>query len=347
MDEVKLLRDKLSLDFVGAYLFWGEEEYLKRHYTKELREKIKSEGMADFNLVSVEFEKGADIGDILEALETPPVFAPHKMVEVTGLPLLDLARESEKKLVEAVKKRADDTVLLFYFYADEIDLSSKKMKERAIIKALSEEMMTVQFPRQSREKLLSWTDKIFTADSLHISDVAITRMIELCDYSMMRLRQESEKIVCRAKFENIVEIPREWVDEMVRPSAENAIFELTDAVINRARARACSIFENLAAQNFDPNVLLASVSRALSSLMSLYSAQNSGISVREAAKASGFVQDWQADKYTPALRARTARGLKRSIEKCFECDVLLKSNSANKLLAVETLILELMSEECR
>ena len=36
-DEVKELRDKIKLEPEGAYLFWGEEEYLKHYYLGELR----------------------------------------------------------------------------------------------------------------------------------------------------------------------------------------------------------------------------------------------------------------------------------------------------------------------
>ncbi len=346
-DEVKLLKDKLDTDIIGGYLFWGEEEYLKRHYAKLLREKIIKEGMADFNLVSIEFEKGAVIDDIAEALKTPPVLAPHKMVEVSGLVFDSLKKEEEKKLVEAVKKRADDTILLFFTHLDEFDITSKKAREKKLVRELSELLFFTKFPRQEKEKLRSWTDKIFTTESLHISDVSIDKMIELCDYSMTRLRSEGDKIVCRAKFSGVVQIPQEWIPEMVRPTAENAIFDLCDAVMLQNRSEAGDIFENLAGQNFEPNVILASVSRCISGLLMMYSAINSGVSPKDAVIPSGF-QAWQADKVTKALRNRTATGLARSVEKCLECDTFIKTGeSRDRLLAVEKLIFTLTSEVCK
>ncbi len=346
-DDVSALREKLSFNFVGGYLFWGEEDYLKRHYIRELKSKILDEGMADFNLVSVEFEKGAVLGDIAAALETPPVFASHKMVEVTGLALLDLKKDEEKRLIETVKKRADDTVLLFSFHSQELDLSSKKTRERAIIKELSQELMTVEFPRQPKGKLVSWTDKIFTSESLRIADFLIERMIELCDFSMTRLRSESEKLCARAKFENKTDVPREWIDEMVRPTAENELYELSEAVARLDTRRAVEIFENLASQNVEPVVILGAVSRTVSGLSVLYSALNSGAKVKDSYRAAGFMFEWQAERFSRLLKPRTSEGLCRSVRECFECDLAVKGNSANKLLLVERLITALTSEACR
>ena len=240
-DPVKVLKEKIEQDFIGAYLFWGEEEYLKNYYREQLKDKIRQEGMAEFNLVSVSFEKGAVISEISDSLNTPPVMGAHKLVEVTGLDILSLKSAEEKQLVEAVESRADDTVLIFTFHSDELDLSTKKIRERKIIKELSEHVMTVEFPRQSREKLLSWTDRIFTKESLHVSDVSIGKMIELCDYSMTRLRSESDKLVCRAKTEGIIEVPPDWIPLMIKPSAENETWEFCEAVMARDKGKTAEI----------------------------------------------------------------------------------------------------------
>ena len=345
-DDVKKLREKLEFEFTGGYLFWGEEEYLKNHYRRVLKDKIRDEGMSDFNLVSVNFERDGRFEDIKEALDTPPVFAPHKLIEVTGLNLLELKKDEEKLLCELAEDRAEDTVLLFTFYHDELDLSSKKIRERKLIKDLSACLTVVEFPRQPREKLLSWTDKIFTSESLHINDADIVKMIELCDYSMTRLKNESDKLICRAKFEKITSIPSVWVVDTVKPTAENELYELSEAVIAMDRSKATRIYENLDAQNFDPVIIFSTVSRAVVSLCALWSARESNVRPEDAAGIAGLF-DWQAKKYSNFLSSRTADGIKKSLDECYRCDTLLKWDTADKRLLLNKLIVTLCSESCK
>ncbi|MBR5460434.1 MAG: DNA polymerase III subunit delta [Clostridia bacterium] len=347
-DEIKELKTKIDTDFVGAYLFHGEEEFLKNHYRKLLKDKIREEGMAEFNLVTVEFERDGTLSDIADALDTPPVMAPHKLVEVTGLDILSLKKEEEKLLLEAVSKRAEDTVLIFNFYGNELDLSVKKTRERKIIRDLVEaEVLLVEFPRQKIEKLRSWVDKFFTSEDLEITSVAIDRMIELCDYSMTRLKSEADKLVCRAKFEKIVEVPSEWVSEMVKPSAENEIFDLTDAIVAMNAQKAVAVYENLLGQNFDPALVFASIAKTVTTLAVLWSAKESGVRAKEAALSVGGIFDWQAEKYYRFLTSRTGKGLQKSINACDLCDRRLKGEGSDRRLAVSTLIVELTSEGCK
>lgn len=345
VDPIKALKDRIETDFVGGYLFWGEEEYLKNYYREALKKKIRDTGMAEFNLVSVEFERGANLSDVSDSIDTPPVMSPYKLIEITGLDILSLKKDEEKLLVEAIERRADDTVVILNFHFDELDLSTKKVKERKIVKDLSEHLFTVEFPRQKREKLLSWTDKIFTSESLHISDVNIGRMIDLCDYSMTRLKSESDKLVCRAKMEEVYEIPNDWINLMVKPSAENEIYDLSDAVAFRDGARASDILENIIAQNFDPIEVLSAIVKSVVTIATILSAREKG--KRPEPASVGLLWDWQLEKYNKCLSSRTMKGLEKSIKACVECDRALKGESTNKTLALSILVATLVSEECK
>lgn len=345
-DDVKKLRDALEFEFCRGYLFWGEEDYLRRHYTGVLRDKIKSEGMEEFNFVLLDFEEGAQISEIAENLLTPPVFTSHKMIEVRGLDILNLKKDEEKELISAIDSRGSDTVLLFNFNADALDLTVKKTRERKIIRDLSEKLFFVQFARQPKQKLVSWTDRIFSSENVRIRDVDISKMIDLCDFSMTRLKNESEKLICRAKSQNLEEIVPEWIDKTVKPSAENELFDLSDALLEMDKTRAVEIFENLVGQNFDPSVILATLSRAIVSESVFFSARKSGKSRNDAAALSE-VPVWKSDKYDVALSKRTEEGICKSVRDVFECEVKLKSEAGDKIFLVERLLFTLLSEENR
>lgn len=345
-DDVKALKEKLSGDFVGGYLFHGEEEYLKNYYREEFRKIIKNEGMSEFNLVTVAFEKDGTLSDIEAAIETPPMMAAHKLIEVTGLDILSLKKDEEKSLVEMLERRADDTIVIFTFYGDELDLSVKKNRERKIMKDLSELLFFAEFPRQKKEKLLSWADNHFVKESLHIHDVAIEKMIELCDYSMTRMKNEIDKLVCRAKAEKLEVVPAEWVTDMVKPTAENELYELTDAIATMNTSRAASIYENLVSQNFEPVVVFGAIAKTICALAVLWSARETGVRMNDAAQTAGLFP-WQAEKYYKLISSRTAAGIRASVEACDVCDRRLKGEWQNKTVLLNALIVTLTSEECK
>ena len=80
--ELTELKAKLkSGDIAGAYLFVGEEEYLKRYYMDELvRAAGIDEAFATFNRVSFD---GAQVecAAVLEAISSPPMMSDFKLVE--------------------------------------------------------------------------------------------------------------------------------------------------------------------------------------------------------------------------------------------------------------------------
>lgn len=344
-DDVKALKEKIQLDYIGGYLFWGEEEYLKNYYRENLRSIVREHGMAEFNLVKVPFETGEGFPELENALDTPPVFSSCKMVEVTGLDLLGLKKEDEKRLLDAIDKRADDTILVFSFYFDELDLKPRKVQERKIVKELYEKLFVAEFPRQSQAKLLSWTDRIFTAESRRIKDVDIVKIIELCDYSMTRIKSESEKLLCMAGFEGVEEIPSSWITDYVLPSAENELYELCEAVASFNKKRASDILENIKLQNFEETEIFAAVTKTLAGLQILKAAVDKGENPRVIYATTGFF-DWQAEKYARFLSKRSDAGLRKSLDLAFECDKALKGESTNKALALTAFITGLFREEC-
>ncbi len=337
-DEVKELRDRIKLHPTGAYLFWGEEEYLKHYYLEELRAFIRAEGMEEFNRTSVDFERDGTLKALEEAVDALPVMAEHKMVEVWGLNLTTLKKDDEKRLVDLVKGVTSDTVLVIFSRDTELDLCTKKSRERKIIKDLSSLMTVTEFPRQSEMKLTSWTDRIFKNEEIRISDFNISKMIKLCDFSMTRLKSESEKLIAYSKRNGLDTVPNEIIDILVKSSAENETYEFTDAVIRRQKKEACTILENLKGQNIEPIVLASVLSKAFCALAVVKSARGR-MNDNEIAGITG-VFPWQVKSYVTASSYWEEKDLRQAIDLTFQCDIDLKSTGIDGYVLIERLVVQ-------
>ena len=109
-------RDLLKQNISGGFLFYGDEDYLKNHYRRELIKSALADcppDLLDFNHIQLTLEDG-DFSALTSAISTLPMFCEKKVVEVSP-PNMGSWRESERKaLLEALEGIADspDTVLL-------------------------------------------------------------------------------------------------------------------------------------------------------------------------------------------------------------------------------------------
>ena len=339
-DEVKELRDRIKMHPTGAYLFWGEEEYLKHYYLGELRQVIKDEGMEEFNRTVIDFERDGTMTDIENAVDSLPVMAEHKLIEVWGLDILSLKKEGEKRLLDAVKRVSTDTIFVIFCRSTELDISTKKSKERAIIKGLSGVMIITEFPRQSEMKLTSWTDRIFKTDEVRISDFNISKMIKLCDFSMTRLKSESEKLIAYCKRNALDTVPNELIELLVKPSAENEIYEFTDAIMKRTGKEALAILENLKSQNVDFVLVLSSLVKTVNALAVIKSARGNLDDATIAATTGLF--PWQVRNYTLAASGWEKEALRKAVDLIFECDRDSKSTGVPPYVLLERLVVSII-----
>ncbi len=335
-DEVKELRDRIKLHPTGAYLFWGEEEYLKFYCLDELRRVVCDEGMEEFNRTVIDFQRDGTVKDIEDAVDSLPVMSEHKIVEVWGMDITSLKKDDEKRLVDAVKAVGKETIFVIIARLDELDISTKKMREKKIIKGLSSCMTVTEFARQSEGKLTSWTDKIFRNAEVRISDFNIVKMIKLCDYGMMRLKSESEKLIAYCKRNSLDSVPNELVELLVKPSGENAVYEFTDAVMRRSKKEACTLLEKLKQQNVEPVIIVSSLAKTFSALSLVKSARGK-LTESEFAAVTGFFP-WQFRSYASVVGNWETLSLAKAIELTLICDRELKSIGAPPFALVSDLV---------
>lgn len=87
---LELNNDLKSGNYRPMYLLYGSEEYLKTSYKKMFRQAIGGEDGMNYQL----FEGMPDVDTLIDALETMPFFAEHRLVLISGSGLFKRRRRS-------------------------------------------------------------------------------------------------------------------------------------------------------------------------------------------------------------------------------------------------------------
>ena len=142
-------RDLIKQNISGGFLFYGEEDYLKNYYRRELLKAALADcppDLQDLNCIRVTLEDG-DFSALTTAITTLPMLSEKKVVEVSP-PDMGSWRESEKKaLLEALEglKDSPDTVLVLIASRGALDPGTQK-KSNSFFRSLSKILTPVEFP---------------------------------------------------------------------------------------------------------------------------------------------------------------------------------------------------------
>ena len=82
----KLRQDVAEERLERLYLFYGEETYLREHYKNRIFEIIGGQGMAEFNIVSLDGD-GLTLDELTDGVESLPVMGEKKLIFVRDLNL--------------------------------------------------------------------------------------------------------------------------------------------------------------------------------------------------------------------------------------------------------------------
>lgn len=332
---VDALKSRLKLSPQGAYLFFGEEEYLKKFYLQKFRDLIEKNGFEELNRVRFDFE-GKTVADLCTELDQLPMMSPLRLVEVRGMQPFKLSEKEQKKLLEALDSLGEETILILYCLEEEL-VAEKKAVTKGFPVALAEKLMAVNFTHLTENALIGWVQKVLAASELSSTDQAARALCRLCSRDMLRMRNELYKLEEYLKCQDRKELKEEDVKLFVTPDEEAQIFQLADAVLLRDAAAAFRIYDGLKAQRVEPVIVAGYLAKTVgSAALAVAGAQKKEV------LASAKMQEWQANAYRDKARIYDRSYFARALELCLECDRKLKSQGQDGSVLVENLIFTLI-----
>lgn len=251
------LKNDLAAGTAGnAYIFYGEETYLREYYLKELRKKLVPAGFEEFNYHTLE-GKDLTVQTLAETAEAMPMMAEHTLITVTDMDIFKLDESQRTALIDLLGDFPPYCTLVFLYEQVPYKRDGKMKK---LCAALNEYVQEVEFVQQERSDLLKWLKRRFAATGHDIDQTAADHLLFTCGSLMRGLIPEVEKIAAYARHERITVAD---IDAVAEPVLDARIFDMTNAVTARNYDRAAAILADLLRMQTEPIAILAALGKEL------------------------------------------------------------------------------------
>lgn len=344
MTETELRADIKSPS--GMYFFYGDEDYMKNHYAAQIKKAILTDpGLEPFNYVRFD-DDSYNLGDIRDALLSPPVMSDKKLVDITLANLPKLLNEKERaNLLTTLKETlspekdasdggsfslfggstspSESVVVLLRIAADGFDAGTPK-RPSAFLKTASAFMKPVPFDFQSDARLVRWIERHFTEYGLTVSQPVAMQILNTCGRSMYRLSGELAKTAAYTASSGRTEVTLADVDATVTRTDEDDAFLLANCVLEGNIPAALDALAVKMRRREEPILVLTQITRVFCDLAAAAHALEDGVPAADFAKIMKM-HSYKAGLYLNAARTKPISYFDHAVARCAEADRKMKS----------------------
>lgn len=257
-----------SDNLAGAYVFSGEEDYLKRYYLAQLRDKaVPDDSFSTFNHAVYDGEE-IDFASLRDDVLSPPMFERYKMIE-WRYPNFDKMKEADlgelEKLLDLVAS-TDYAVLAFLVSDGDVDLGTPK-KGSKFVKRFGEKLRILNFEKSTDAQLLSWLKRHFDAEGVTVTPDVLSTLIFRVGHSMTVLNNEVNKLCMLAKSRNLERITVKDVETVSASTPECDTFALSNAILERDKKGAFLALEEMKSRRLDPIMILGMMAKTYTDIV--------------------------------------------------------------------------------
>ena len=312
-------KEDLSAGTIGAaYVFYGEESYLREYYLGELRKKLVPPGFETFNYHALE---GKDLTAqvLTETAEAMPMMAERTLTVVTDWDLFKLGEDQREKLIALLEDLPPYGCIVFVY--DILEYKPNRTMKK-LCKALESYVEAVEFPAASSADLIPWISRRFKALGKEIDRAAAEYLIFTCGALMTGLVPEIEKIAAYAKGKTVTQAD---IDAVADPVLSAEVFKLSDAVIQGRCDEAASILGDLLKMQTEPIMILAALGSQVRRIWTARLALDGGKDRYWLMELWGMKSDYPARILLGAARRTTAEWCAQAVRRCQVLDRRMKS----------------------
>jgi DNA polymerase-3 subunit delta len=323
------LRQRIKTKASGAYVLFGEEDYLKAASLADLRAMAVGgcePSLVQFNR-TVLTEENYSPEALLGGASAVPVMNDMRITEAEVR--LGALREDQWKsllsvLSEATTYRGSVTVVKCP--ADAFDHGDLPKRPSAKLKELAEAADCVYFGFQPEFRLKKWLMRHFLSQKMKTDDAALNKIIEICGTDMFTLRGEVDKLCAYAASHGT-----DYVDDTMPPivcsaNEHEVAFELTNAIISANKQTALTALKRYKDRRESPVAVMGMITRAVSDMMYISALAASGKTKKEISDALK-IHEYRVEIYMNAVRGVDPERLYDVMLRCRETDGLLKSST--------------------
>lgn len=339
-----------------GYVLAGDEVFLLDRCRAAVLKAFVPAELRDFCLSDLDLSE-TSIFEVLDRAQTPSLMAPFQVIFVRNVRTL-YTRGAKKEEFAALDRyfRSPNPQALLLFVADflripsdtrRMDMDDKNRFER-LTETLGEHCGMVELARVTEDDAMRWTVATAQEQGVRIDPDAARELVDALGSDMMLVSSELEKLLLYATGRGRITLGD--VETMVLAAKQRSLYELTDAISARDRARALVLLQGLL------NSSDAGEDAAIGHLYMLARTFRQMLVILEKnVRDSRAIWQalWQGFRMPPfaaddlirqARRYKNRRELTRALRLVARADAELRSSPPDKRLVLERLVYELASD---
>ena len=322
-----------------AFLFFGEEDYLKKAALKQTREALCPDpAFAAFN--DVTFDALDFTPDkLLDAMTPPPMMADTRLIVLRGFDLTDMKQQDLDDLIEvlAALPEYDYNTVVISVSAGMIDEGFLPKSPGKVLKKLSEVAVPVRFLSPTDAKLAAWVGRHFAHCGVTPEPDVPAALIDYCGKSMFVLAGEIEKLSYYTLENGKKVVTSADVPVVAAPTCAPDAFALSNAILAGRSTEALEALYVMKFQRVDPTFVLGEIARTFSDMQNVRVLTDAGKSQPEIASALRL-HAYKVGLLQRAVARIDAARISRALALAAEADYALKRGGAADYAPIEQLI---------
>ncbi|MDQ2085940.1 DNA polymerase III subunit delta [Herbivorax sp. ANBcel31] len=332
---VKMLKEEIKKNNLkNLYIFYGEEEYLKKYYIEKIEDIILKDDVTNLNKIVL--DGNAEVDKIIEACETMPVFSQQKLVVVKKSGKFNKKGGSKSKSSEndQLSKYLENVppYTCLIFYEESID---KRLK---IVGSIKKNGLLVEFSYSKQPDLVKWVIKVLKSYKKRIDLNTASYLVSISEPGMVEILNEIEKLVSFLGEKENVEIKD--IDKVCTKSIKSRIFDLVDAVAEKKINIALKLLNDMIMLKEPLPKILFMIARQLRLILQMKLLCNDGLD-KKAACSKMKITPYVGNKIYSQARSLSTDKVKDGMKEAMELDLAIKTGKINDRIATEILIYKL------
>lgn len=330
--DVMKLKRKLKEDGIsGAYLFYGDEIYIRDLYIDKIRAVVPQDGFEEFNLINID-GKETSLDEIAEAIESYPMVSEKKLVIIRDSGIFKKPKEDAARFWnEELKNLPDYCVLLFI--EDDVD------KRSSVYKTMSKYATTVEFAYLKPYELTAWVQSEVLKAKKKMSKNVIEYFVSVCQDGLINLKNELDKLIISSEEE----ITETDVKKTVSRSVNVQVFDLTDCIMQKKKDKALEILSDLKTAKESAFTILYLMNSAFDKMLLSKLMFADGATSAEVEKRLGL-PSFIAKKYYEGAKKFSEDFLAERVSRVSELDLQIKQGKTAEWDALYKFVFEALAE---
>ncbi len=340
----------------AGYVLAGDEIFLLDRCRAAVLKAFAPPDLRDFCLSDLDLAT-TSIFEVLDRAQTPSLMAPFQVVFVRNVRLL-YARGAKKEEFAALDRyfRSPNPQALLIFIADFLRISNDarrmemddKTRFERLTETLGEHCGIVELARVSDDDAMRWVVATAQETGSRVEPDAARELVDALGADMMMIASELEKLLLYTSGRGRITLGD--VETMVLAAKQRSLYELTDAISSKNRARALALLQGLL------NSSDAGEDAAIGHLyMMARTFRQMLVILEKNVRDSRAIWQalWQGFRMPPfaadelirqARRYKSRRELTRALRLIARADLELRSSPPDKKIVLERLVYDLASE---